>query len=244
LISCSSVGATPTKNQTCMLECDAKASGGSDDCATNPCACTKSGKVCNDAFPSTCGLVANTMHTCDGDRKLSTENDTCTADQFCAIQPNPVSALCKPLCNCMSATTHCSSTFKPACKLPAQSVYRCTADGRVQKIEDCKGTNVCVPSSMKAKCIPPECACKDDTTRCGSTFPATFGVVANTLYQCKKGDPTTLAQDCNPGICSACIQAATAESPDKCNKLCECKTTEMVRFLFVICSSLMLLSQG
>ncbi|KAG0015499.1 hypothetical protein BGZ81_011644, partial [Podila clonocystis] len=226
LLLCSAISAIPTKNQSCTLRCDVKA--GADDCAIDPCACTKSGKVCSDAFPSSCGLDSNTIYTCEGDRKLPTKNDTCTSDQFCATVQDPVGAICKPLCNCTGTTTQCSSSFKAACKLPVQGVYKCTADGAVEKVEDCAGTNVCVKVADSAKCIPPECVCKDNTTHCGSTFNATCGLVADSLYQCKDGEAATIAKTCQPGVCSASIQAATVAAPDKCVGQCECKGSEKV----------------
>ncbi|KAG0009644.1 hypothetical protein BGZ81_003265, partial [Podila clonocystis] len=226
LMSCMEMGGTPRKDQTCTLKCDVRA--GADDCAQDPCACTKAGKVCSDAFPSTCGLDANTIYTCEGDRKLPTKNDTCTSDQFCAMVQDPVGAICKPLCNCTGTATQCSSTFKAACKLPLQGVYKCTADGAVEKVEDCAGTNVCVKVADSAKCIPPECVCKDGTTHCGSTFNATCGLVADSLYQCKDGEAATITKTCQPGVCSASIQAATVAAPDKCVGQCECKGSEKV----------------
>jgi len=87
LLSCSSISATPTKNQSCTLRCDVKA--GADDCAVDPCACTKTGKICSSMFPSSCKYETNSIYSCDEDHKTPTSSSACSDDQYCATLLDP-----------------------------------------------------------------------------------------------------------------------------------------------------------
>ncbi|KAF9411290.1 hypothetical protein BGZ94_001382 [Podila epigama] len=217
-MKCGGMGEVPSVDQTCSLKCGQR--NGVVDCVLDPCACTKAGLVCSSGYPTDCKYEANIIMKCDGDRLLPTKDKACDADHYCATEPNPVGTICKPLCNCTGTVSACSTEFKPVCKLPPQGVFKCTSEGKVEPVEVCQGTDVCIKTLTGAECTPPECICVNDAVaRCGSTFPARCKLTAGSLYECKKGSLPSLKDVCNPGVC---VSSGSATLADICVKPCEC----------------------
>lgn len=164
-------------------------------------------------------IDTSSVYTCSGDGQKPVKSTKCRVDEVCTEELT--GAKCKSLCICTGTDTKCSKDFPPACHLP-EGVYKCGADGKPQKDKDCLDTTICIGN----KCILPECFCKNNNSRCGSTLPDKCGLEKNAVYDCVAGQaPLLPVGSCGKGTCSAnVLPPDTSHSvSDFCIKECECK---------------------
>ncbi|KAG0252096.1 hypothetical protein BGZ95_006714, partial [Linnemannia exigua] len=208
LMSCKDAGDAPQVAETCTLSCTKQA--GPDECALDPCACTKAGDTCGNAFPSTCPYETNSTYSCEGPRKLPVKKEPCPTDNVCLV--TPTGPVCTPPdCICQDDGSHCSSTFMLHCNLQINTLYKCTK-GQLPSVEKDCGPGICSAdvvtgtSAFKAladdKCldlcackeanVPPgpdvctfdPCACTEAKETCGSTFPDSCNYEKDSRYTC------------------------------------------------------------
>lgn len=231
LYSCTSIGIAPVLAEKCMND-HCMTSMGPDSCGPiveppSRCFCNSTASICGSSLDLSCESVlgepvdASSIYTCSDDGQKPVKSTKCTMDEVCTEESN--GAKCKSLCTCTGTDTKCSKDFPPACHLP-EGVYKCGSDGKPQKDRDCLNLNICVDNM----CILPECVCKNDNSRCGSTFPDKCGLEKNAVYVCVAGKaPLPPVGSCEKGTCSANVLPpdTTHSVSDFCIKECECKET-------------------
>ncbi|KAG0251120.1 hypothetical protein BGZ95_006989, partial [Linnemannia exigua] len=122
----------------------------------------------------------------------------------------------------------CSNQFDEKCGLEENTIYKCTAGGKPEKVKTCDATKSCVSLDDGAACGPNDCKCTEDGISCGKIFPLSCKLKTSALYTCKKGQPPVFLKDCAPGQCSASkAQLAAAaifqgSAMDKCLEECTC----------------------
>lgn len=230
LYKCTAIGIAPVLEQNCTNgQCTANM--GPDICgsAVEPpsrCFCNSTATICGSSLDPTCDSVlgepvdSNSTYTCSGDGQKPVKDKTCTVDEICTQEST--GAQCESLCTCTGTDTKCSKEFPEACHLP-EGVYKCGADGKPQKVQDCVSPDVCVDNV----CTPPECLCKNNNSRCSSTFPDLCGLLVNTVYECQAAGthPLPPVGSCGSGVCSADVLPPDPSHSlsDFCIKQCECK---------------------
>ncbi|KAF9282196.1 hypothetical protein BGZ88_011151, partial [Linnemannia elongata] len=233
LYKCTAIGAKPTDPQRCDPNV-CVAQPGLDSCDTTPplkeCFCTDDKAICFKSLSDTCKKVfpadtpAETILSCSGKGAAPKVQETCKEDQICDKPAADQPAVCKDVCECTGTDTKCSKDFTPACKLPAEGVYKCGASGKPEKVEDCTAPDTCKVHTNGPKCTPEECVCKDDGKHCGITFDDKCKLTDNTLYSCATGQVPKEEKDCNPGVCSSNNKPPTNATGDEfCIDKCACK---------------------
>lgn len=165
-MECTTVGDVPTVKESCTASCTTQP--GSDVCAFDPCACTKAGDICSQAFPATCGYMPETVYSCSGNKALPTEKSPCGSGTICLATPSGPTCT-PPDCICKDEASHCGSTFVGACNLQNNTLYKCTNGQLPTSVKDC-GTGTCSANIVKGTaefsadaddmCID-QCACKE-----------------------------------------------------------------------------------
>ncbi|KAG0357462.1 hypothetical protein BGX24_006195, partial [Mortierella sp. AD032] len=210
LYKCTAAGAAPSdpvkcENDDCIAQTGLDKCNGTDVGPPPDCYCKDDKPICFSSLPENClpllpaDTPKETVLECSGEGAKPTVKETCKDDQTCS-QPADAPAFCKDLCACDPADTanKCSKEFDPICKLP-EGVYKCGADGKPEKVEDCTAPDTCRTHTDGPKCTPEECVCKAESKKCGVTFDPKCGLVANTLYTCTADEIPKVEKDCNPG---------------------------------------------
>ncbi|KAG0071862.1 hypothetical protein BGZ90_012103, partial [Linnemannia elongata] len=226
LLTCGDLGNVPTIQENCTASCKVKI--GSDACALDPCACTKSGDTCGSAFPDTCNYEKNSQYTCSGNKALPVKKIACPASNVCLV--TATGSVCTPPdCICKENADRCGSTFASSCSLVSNSLYKCTNGTLPVLVKDCgtgtcsanvvKGTSVDFSAMANDICID-QCACKEaGVAVCGSVFSSTCAYNTKALMNCANvGDVPTVKETCT---LSCTVQAG----PDVCTfDPCACTT--------------------
>lgn len=230
LYKCTASGIAPMLEQKCT-DGQCTANMGPDICGTaaepsSRCFCNSTASICGSSLDPKCDSVlgepvdSNSTYTCSGDGQKPVKGKKCTVDEVCTEEST--GAQCKSLCTCTGTDIKCSKDFPAACHLP-EGAYKCGVDGKPQKEQDCVGTDVCVDNV----CTPPECLCKNNNSRCSSTFPDKCGFLLNAVYDCQApGErPIPPVGSCGSGVCSADVLPPDPSHSisDVCIKQCECK---------------------
>ncbi|KAF9581682.1 hypothetical protein BGW38_001213, partial [Lunasporangiospora selenospora] len=211
LYSCIRLGAGPIPGPDCQYGCTVVANG-RDTCAPNPCACSDSNPACGSVFPESCGLDKDTLYQCSGVGALPSAGQKCQSS-VCLTQAN--GGICKPLppdnCKCTDTFEVCGKLYELTCGFKPNTLYSCSGVGAVpQPKNDCQSGCTVVLGSNDF-CAPDPCSCQDSETVCGSVFPSTCGLDANTLYNCSsKGALPSQGFKCESNVC------IVQEGPDAC----------------------------
>ncbi|KAF9127136.1 hypothetical protein BGW39_006089 [Mortierella sp. 14UC] len=154
--------------------------------------------------------------------KKPVKGATCTMDEVCAVES--AGAQCKSLCICTGSEKKCSKEFPAACHLLI-GVFRCGADSKPEKVKDCPEGSICVGGASGSLCISPECAYKNNNSRCGSSFDEKCGYEKNDVYSCVKDDVPVRVNGCGKVICSSSVLPPDLPHSvsDFCIKQCHCK---------------------
>ncbi|KFH68897.1 hypothetical protein MVEG_05701 [Podila verticillata NRRL 6337] len=165
-------GADPIPGSKCDKGCIISPDG-DDKCNYNPCECAKVGDTCSQAYPASCGYVANTLYKCEAKGKLPVKGDACASDQACKVVPGGAD-ICGPaiLCECKGAGKICSDQYQPACKFLKDTVITCP--GLTQ--------TPCPIGCVNGECKT-DCKCTETGLKCGSSFAAQCNLIPNSLYK-------------------------------------------------------------
>ncbi|KAG0359379.1 hypothetical protein BGX24_005781, partial [Mortierella sp. AD032] len=230
LYKCDGSGTKPTEIEKCKGGC--LSSNGDDRCSTDICTCPSgTDPVCGADLPSACNAKVNTIYHCPGGSGTAPEPlSECLPGTMCIKKPSPEGAVCgSGTCDCKGDKEVCSNQFPDECGLEKNTVYKCTADGKPEKVKACKDTESCVSLGDEAVCANNDCKCPDDGTICGQAFPPSCKLKATALYTCTKGDNPILYKICDPERCTASKSYFTATAvfeanaaADVCTSQCLC----------------------
>ncbi|KAG0361387.1 hypothetical protein BGX24_005346, partial [Mortierella sp. AD032] len=240
LYECASPGATPKPIEKCKAGCD---EGGVDsgDVCRDPCVCPTSGemRVCGSELPAECKADKNAIYLCPGgERSKPSLIGHCMPGVECVRERASDDASCGTHnCDCVGNHEVCSNFFPVKCGLEPNTVYKCTANGKHEKVASCHTEETCITVSDGSICRIDDCKCLTDGPTCGEAFPAKCNIPTEALYDCKKGEDPVLQSTCEqPGRCSASkssVSAAAvfkATANDKCVDGCTCEAKETVSF--------------
>ncbi|KAG0372196.1 hypothetical protein BGX24_000583, partial [Mortierella sp. AD032] len=232
LYECTAIGSTPGFVEKCA-DSSCSVNVGPDTCASAPepppqCFCNSTTTICGSSLDPKCDTVVggqidpNSIYTCSGDGQKPVKGTACTVDEVCTEELTTTK--CKSLCTCTGPDPKCSRDFPEACHLTL-GVYKCGADGKPETTANCSAGTICAGGAPEPLCIPPECACKNNNSRCGSSFDDKCGYEKNGLYSCNKDDHPVRAEGCGNGTCSASVLPAdpTHSLSDFCIQQCQCK---------------------
>ncbi|KAG0273044.1 hypothetical protein BGZ95_011155, partial [Linnemannia exigua] len=232
LYECTGIGSTPALVEKCA-DSQCSVNVGPDTCTSTAdpppqCFCNSTTAICGSSLDPKCDTVVgepidpNSIYTCSGDGQKPVKGTPCTVDEICTEESTD--AKCKSLCTCTGSDPKCSKDFPEACHLTL-GVYKCGADGKPETVEECSTGTICAGGAPKPLCIPPECACKNNNSRCGSSFDDKCGYEKNGLYSCNKDDHPVRAEGCGSGTCSASVLPPdpTHSLSDFCIQQCQCK---------------------
>ncbi|KAF9907514.1 hypothetical protein EC991_010895, partial [Linnemannia zychae] len=231
LYSCSGNGATPVEGEKCK-EGGCTVTNGDDKCNPDPCTCPGSGTapVCGSELPLACHALANTIYHCPGGSGTKpVPLSDCKPGTMCIKKATPEGAVCgSGDCECKGSNEVCSNQFPDNCGLEKNTIYKCTSDGKPEKVKTCDATKSCVVLDDGAVCASNDCKCPDDGTVCGQVFPLSCKIRTTALYTCTKGGDPVLQKECAPGFCTstkATLAAAAvfeASATDVCTEACKC----------------------
>ncbi|KAF9425767.1 hypothetical protein BGZ94_007243, partial [Podila epigama] len=192
IYNCEAAGVAPELLQKCRpgTKCQARP-GPSAVCGFDNCNCTGTAEVCSQLFPTHCDLIPNSIYKCSASGKPVLVA-TCDAAKECVTVSDGSVCVGKD-CKCPGDGLTCGEVFPISCKLPATNLYQC------KKGDDPVFERSCLPGRCTASaatvfeshtdsCIS-DCECSGKGLVCGSTFPPSCGLDANTLYKCEgKGE--------------------------------------------------------
>ncbi|KAG0049751.1 hypothetical protein BGZ89_004085, partial [Linnemannia elongata] len=230
LYKCSGPGVKPEVKEKCENGCIVKA--GANVCnKKNDCTCPNTDPICGGDLPASCKADSNTIYVCrDGNGGTPEPIEICPPGKQCQKKPSPEGAVCgSDNCDCTGTGEICSDTFPDKCGLQKNTIYKCTAGGKPEKVKTCEGDKSCVSVSDGAVCV--NCKCLDDGTVCGKIFPRNCNLKATALYTCKKGEDPVLQKDCYPNTCSpskGAVFEAAGTNMDTCIDKCVCVGTGKV----------------
>ncbi|KAG0275471.1 hypothetical protein BGZ96_003774 [Linnemannia gamsii] len=198
----------------------------SDDKCLDLCACKESNvSVCASAFDQSCNYGSKSLMACGNEGEVPTVKEECSVS--CTKQLGPDVCTFDP-CACTKTGDAGGSTLPPNCGYEKDSVYTCsTINALPKKKSACESGKACLEIPTGPTFTPPDCICKDDGSRCGSTFVDACNLQKNALYKCKNGAVPSMDKDCGTGTCSANVVKGTAEfraaADDTCIDQCACK---------------------
>ncbi|GJJ74341.1 hypothetical protein EMPS_06699 [Entomortierella parvispora] len=237
LYECPSIGATPKPIEKCKAGCEGAGIDKPDVCK-DPCACpTGRMRICGYELPAECMADKNAIYLCPGgDRSKPSLIGHCMPGVECVRERSSDNANCGTHnCDCVGSNEVCSDFFPGTCGLEPNTVYRCTANGKPEKVAPCGAGEVCITVSDGSICRINNCKCLGDGPTCGEAFPPDCNIPTDALYDCKKGEDPVLKSTCpQPGRCSASkssVSAAAifkATADDKCVDGCKCEAKETV----------------
>ncbi|KAG0020257.1 hypothetical protein BGZ81_009420, partial [Podila clonocystis] len=222
LFTCATEGLQPTPGKDCLPQnCEVKNDTGS--CAPDPCVCTAAqvgNNYCGSQFPSTCGLLGDTLYTCNTAGVKPTVAKDCLP-QKCDIKDDTTGACAPDPCACTAAQlgkTLCGSQFPTDCLLPKDTLYTCTKEGDKPAISRNCLPQTCNVVGDSGSCAPDPCLCtaaQVGKNYCGSQFP-TCSLAKDSQYTClKEGDQPSLAKNCLPQTCNVNGDTGLC-APDPC----------------------------
>ncbi|KAF9537508.1 hypothetical protein EC957_008060, partial [Mortierella hygrophila] len=222
LYKCRGPRAKPEEKEKCENSCIVKAG---DNVCKNDCTCPNADPICGAELPASCDADSNTIYVCrDGNGGTPEPIDICPPGKQCQKKPFPEGAVCgSDNCDCTGIGEVCSNAFPDKCGLQKNTIYKCTADGKPDKLKTCEGDKTCVSVADGAVCV--NCECVDFGTVCGKIFPRHCNLKATALYTCKKGEDPVLHKDCYPNTCSPSkgdVFEAAAITMDTCIDKCVC----------------------
>ncbi|KAG0078455.1 hypothetical protein BGZ90_005206, partial [Linnemannia elongata] len=138
LYKCDGNGSTPTPGEDCK-EGGCTVNNGDNKCNTDTCTCPGSGTapVCGSELPLSCKANANTIYICRGGSGGKPEPlSECKPGTICIKRDSPEGAACgADNCDCTGNGEVCSSQFPDRCGLEKNTIYKCTAGGKPEKVK-------------------------------------------------------------------------------------------------------------
>ncbi|OAQ29267.1 hypothetical protein K457DRAFT_894951 [Linnemannia elongata AG-77] len=236
LLTCGDLGNVPTIQENCTASCEVKI--GSDACALDPCACTKSGDTCGSAFPDTCNYEKNSQYTCSGNKALPVKKIACPASNVCLVTATESGTsvdfsamaddICIDQCACKEAgVAVCGSVFSSTCAYNTKALMNCANVGDVPTVkETC--TLSCTVQAGPDVCTFDPCACTTIGDTCGGSLPANCSYNPTVVYSCAV---PAVKKDCGDGTCSSNINSGKAEfmaaGDDFCVDKCACQVANV-----------------
>ncbi|KAG0034069.1 hypothetical protein BGZ81_006264, partial [Podila clonocystis] len=193
LYSCRAMNVLPTFAEKCTTgKCDKD----TDACVPADCECKAAGKICGSSFSTACGLVANSLYTCDAKGRMPTDPQACASGK---CKPNEKQ--CFPnTCLCSVDGLVCGATFPAECAYEPGTLYRCKVGNRARVERVCESKQC---KKDETHCVPANCECPAIGDFCSADFVGCY-LAPNALYTCKEvaGKPE-FKENCKSGSCPA-----------------------------------------
>ncbi|KAF9949032.1 hypothetical protein BGZ72_009096 [Mortierella alpina] len=231
LYTCSGEGSVPVLKEDCRIG-GCTVAGGDNYCNPDPCTCPGLGysPICGSELPKECNAETNAIYQCPGGSGTRPAAlAVCKPGKMCQKKPLPQAAVCgAATCDCTGDEEVCSDSFPEECGLKQNSIYRCTAGGKPELIEECVFSKSCVTVTDGAACVNADCECRNNGTVCGEIFPLGCRLITTALYTCAEDGYPEFLKNCYPDRCSttkATIGGASvfeSHASDQCVDGCTC----------------------
>ena len=184
LYECAFPGATPKPIEKCKAGCE-EGGGDSGDVCKDPCVCPTRGemRVCGSKLPTECKADKNAVYLCPGgERSKPSFIGHCMPGVECIHERALDDAYCGTHnCDCVGSNEVCSDFFPVKCGSEPNTVYKCTANGKHEKVGFCNAGEVCITVSDGSICRIDDCKCLSDGLTCGESFPASCNIPTEAL---------------------------------------------------------------